>query len=861
MTGLETAFIALGTAVAKTACDVWMGNNKFLSGVSSALIGLGGDRLTKSREQRSFRRVWEQAADILSERLEPLIDKEFRDLAANEVLAAVEAVRTTFDVAELTEADLFAQDLDAGYLERFLRGQDPDRKDRAALSDSGALYDLLLKQSCAYLIETVQAMPIAASGSALAELLGRDRQILDELAKVLQRVPIRRGQDDFELNYRQLIANRLDHVEFFGATLEESSRRYSLSVAYLNLNVSGDFRFPGHNAAAPGPARVDQVLASTDRLFIRGEAGLGKTTLLQWIAVQCARQSFSGRLEPWNRMTPFFIPLRRHATGPLPTPELFLDEVGRNIAAEMPPGWAHRQLRSGQAIVLIDGVDELADDRREEVRSWLRGLAADFPLARYVVTSRPAAAPPTWLGGEKFTVAELEPMTRADVPVFIGRWHDAMRDQCTRDVERDDLDDCERQLKKAFGEHRHLRQLAGYPLLCALLCALNRDRGADLPKNRMELYDVALQMMLERRDSERRVSGGLALSRTDKKVLLRDIAYWLIRNDWTSAPSDRVRERIRTKLTSMAQVSADADAVYRLLLERSGLIREPVEGSTDFVHRSFQEFLAAEQAVENDDIGVLIANAYTDIWSEVVVMAAGHASFGQREELLRGLLDRSDGDDQRDALRLVAAACMETSPELSPQLRHLVREATAALLPPKTMEAAGVLARTGSFTLDLLARSTPIAENEVAATIRAAALIGDPAALSLIARFKRDTRNMVAVELYRAYDMFDAVEYTREVLVGSWQADTYMAVDDPEFIAILPMLKQLRHLSLSFDPHGPPVRLAFVCEMPTLVEIDLLSGRFDLSPLTGLPASITVRLSPQTVITARPGFGPTLTQL
>lgn len=857
MSGLETAFIALGTAVAKTACDVWMGNNKFLSGVSSALIGLGGDRLTRSREQRGFRRVWEQAADLLGERLQPLIDKEFRDLPRNEVLAAVQAVRDTFDNAKLTEADLFAQDLDAGYLEKFLRGQDPGRKERAGLSDAGALYDLLLKQSCAYLIETVQALPIATSPGAVAELLTRDRQILDELAKLLERVPIRRGEDDFELNYRQLIANRLDHVEFFGVTLEEATRRYPLSVAYLNLNVT----LPSQDSTAPGLARVDQALASTDRLFIRGEAGLGKTTLLHWIAVQCARRNFLGRLEPWNRMAPFFIPLRRHATGPLPSPEFFLDEVGRNIAAEMPPGWVHKQLRSGQAIVLIDGVDELADDRREEARTWLRNLVADFPRARYVVTSRPAAAPPTWLDRDKFTVAELEPMSRADVPVFIGRWHDAMRDQCTRPTERADLDECEQQLKKAFGEHRHLRQLAGYPLLCVLLCALNRDRGAALPKNRMELYDVALQMMLERRDSERRVTGTVNLSRTDQTILLRDIAYWLIRNGWTSAPSDRIRDRIQTKLASMAQIGADADTVYRLLLERSGLIREPVEGNTDFVHRSFQEFLAAEQAVENDDIGVLIRNAYTDIWSEVVVMAAGHATVRQREELLRGLLVRSDNDDHRDALRLVAAACMETSPELSPRLRHQVREATATLLPPKTMEAASVLARTGGFTLDLLARSTPIEANEVAATIRAAALIGDPAALSLIARYKKDTRNVVAMELYRAYERFDPIEYTTEVFAGSWRSNTDMAVDDPEFVKILPTLKQLKRVSLAFEPHAVPLRLTFVCEMPWLTEVVLLSGRFDLSPLTGLPASLTVRLSAQAVVTARPGFGPTLIQL
>lgn len=52
-----------------------------------------------------------------------------------------------------------------------------------------------------------------------------------------------------------------------------------------------------------------------------------------------------------------------------------------------------------------------------------------------------------------------------------------------------------------------------------------------------------------------------------------------------------------------------------------------------------------------------------------------------------------------------------------------------------------------------------------------------------------------------------------------------------------------------------------MCEMPWLAEVTLVSGRFDLSPLTGLPASLTVRLSSKAVVTTRPGFGPTLIQI
>ncbi len=64
--------------------------------------------------------------------------------------------------------------------------------------------------------------------------------------------------------------------------------------------------------------------------------------------------------------------------------------------------------------------------------------------------------------------------------------------------------------------------------------------------------------------------------------------------------------------------------VCRYLLERSGLIREPTPDRVDFIHRTFQDYLAGRAAVRADDIGALIAHAHNDQWRNVIVMAAGH---------------------------------------------------------------------------------------------------------------------------------------------------------------------------------------------------------------------------------------------
>ncbi|MDQ7907333.1 NACHT domain-containing protein [Phytohabitans sp. ZYX-F-186] len=830
MPGLEVAAISLGAAVARAACGVWLGDHRIAAEVGASVIDQAAERLTSARERRRFHRIWDEAAELVAERILAL--REPRDLPPNEREAAIHAVRETFEAARLTEDDLFKQDLDAGYLDRYLRAQDPGRAERAGLAEGAVrLYDLVLRECAAYAIEAVHALP-GAGLAGITELLRRDRQILDDIRAVLERLPERRGLHDFERDYRQLVANRLDQVEFFGVTLSESSRRYPLSVAYLSLTARAA-RAPGDLLGAD---QVERVLARSDRLFVRGQAGTGKTTLLHWIAVHSARGSFPERLTAWNGTVPFFLPLRRYAAAELPAPEAFLQEVGRHIAQEMAPGWVQRQLRSGRAIVLLDGVDELAEERRDEVKRWLTDLITAFPRARYVVTSRPAAAPEEWLAAAGFLAAELEPMTPTQVRAFAHRWHEAIRSGCTTEPERAEVTEQEERLLDALDHHRHLRQLAGYPLLCALLCALHRDRRGQLPGNRMELYEIALHMLLERRDRERRIDTQPVIGRTEQTLLLSDLAYWLIRNGWSDAARADAIDRLAAKLRAMPQVKAEPAQVYRVLLERTGLLREQVEGRVDFVHRSFEEYLAAKQAVDEGDFGVLRAHAHESQWHEVVVMAAGHASAAGREALLGGLLARARERDvprtHRDLLGLVALACLETSPERSPALERSIREATAKLVPPQGEAAARALGRAGPFAIDLLMASEPNNEYAAVLTIEAVRESGDPAALPLLARFGGDSRHSVVDALVRAWPHFDPEEYAARVLADSPLHAGELTVDDPSLLPALRWLRRLTHLTAAVSGPGG---LGFVRDLPALraLEVAASPGPLDLAPLAG----------------------------
>ena len=385
----------------------------------------------------------------------------------------------------------------------------------------------------------------------------------------------------FSVDYRRQVINRLDKMELFGATLSESSRRYPLTVAYLSLNLSPEVGTPKSKesklsiSAEEIDLTVEQTLTEGNRIFIRGEAGSGKTTLLKWIAVHSAYQDLPMQFDHWNRSVPFFIPLRRYANAELPSLNDFPDAVGRFISDEMPSGYVLNALRTGEATLLIDGLDEFPAGKRESA-PMAGDLISTFPDARYIVTSRPGAVAPGWLGPEGFGEYEMLPLTPSDIRAFVAHWHEAMRSATGDADEREELTEFQRLLIERITSRRHLRALAETPLLCALLCALHRDRRGQLPSDRMELSDVALEILLERRDAEHHVVAGAMLSRTEKTLLLQDITYWLIRNGWSDAERAQVIERIKGKLKHMAQISVSADAVYQALLERSGLIREPI---------------------------------------------------------------------------------------------------------------------------------------------------------------------------------------------------------------------------------------------------------------------------------------------
>ncbi|MEU9379307.1 NACHT domain-containing protein [Streptomyces sp. NPDC048255] len=697
------------------------------------------------------------------------------------VAAALTA--TLRSLGNLTLSDVEAVDLGPQAFARKLRAAAPS----TGLSrDAELFHDRLLDLACLHILHffTQRSTFVAAT------LMDQKQRLAEAIAKLdilVNRVHLPDARDAaFEERYLAYLAERHSALTIFGLDLAPGSSRWPLDAAYVSLEVNGPtpeaeagpvpeagpLQEPaeapeGAHVAEAGPASAagvevgparshlpaDQLFTEHKRVLLRGEAGSGKTTLCQWLAVRAAKDGEDGRI-------PFVLPLRSLTRNgeQLPDPRGFL--TGSPLAGEVPQGWENRVMGHGRALLLVDGIDEIPEAERPRARVWLAGLIAAYPNNHWLLTSRPSAVRQDWLAAEGFDEVLLTPMTPANVRAFVERWHTAaVTGSAVRDAA---LPELRTQLLHSVRTKPDLARLATNPLLCGMICALHRERRGFLPSGRKELYTAALSMLLHRRDRERDVPLP-EIAEEPQLQLLQRLAYWLIRNGRTEMDRSQAEDLIAAALPAVEEagrVLGTAPAVLKHLVERTGLLRAPTEETVEFVHRTFQDFLGARAALDEAGFGELASHAEADQWEDVIRMAVAQGRPLDREAVIRGLLATPSPRSV-----LLAFASLEYATELNPLLRREVEAAASALIPPQSLQAAYALGRVGPLVLDLLPGPEAASlEGLGYYTVVAAGSVGSDLAIPLLARYARHDSALVQSRLAEFWPRFDSRQYAEEVI-------------------------------------------------------------------------------------------------
>jgi formylglycine-generating enzyme required for sulfatase activity len=358
----------------------------------------------------------------------------------------------------------------------------------------------------------------------------------------------------------------------------------------------------------------------------------------------------------------------------------------------------NRAARAGQAIFLLDGLDEVPGGKgklfvRDCIERFAEGEIGK--LCRIVVTCRtrsydadykgrklhlfepsPAAArkpKPDATDREAATAFELAPFDDPKKKRFIGAWYKALPE--LGEVGPTEATQRLQVLEEAVCSPRNekLRELARNPLLLTVIAHLHSSqRDLKLPDNRAELFHDLIDLLLTRwaERHQRRTETGLAAGAgetlgellQDPGVtgfelehllqLVAELAHDHYRGGREHSliliPAETLRRRLVEQHhdpdTDLG--AAWAERVMNFIQFRAGLLNSPDGGENyDFPHSLLGEYLAAYHLARQRRSSDVVTNRVTTDgnWDEVVRLAAGHHIFVRKET--------------RDALDLAEELC------------------------------------------------------------------------------------------------------------------------------------------------------------------------------------------------------------
>lgn len=372
-----------------------------------------------------------------------------------------------------------------------------------------------------------------------------------------------------------------------------------------------------------------QAVETYSKLRVLGKSGVGKTTFLQYLAIQCNQSAFAANL------VPIFITLRNFAQESKVTNEFSLLKYIRHeflTSGISDASVIETLLNAGRVLLLLDGMDEVLKEQTNGVLSEVRRFSEKYHKNQFVAACRTATQKLRLRG---FTDVEIAPFTSEQIRAFAKKWFVTFTKTNIQDGQVESVQFIQ---KLDLDENWQFRQLVVTPLFLHLACWVFHGQEK-FPTKRTDFYKQALDLLLGKWDEAKgierdEVYRGFLLPQ--KVKLLSQIAAATFEQGQYFFEQRIVEQYIGDYIQNLTNVPMDveelqieSEAALKAIEAQHGLLAERARGIFSFSYLAFQEYFTARKIVASHNLEAfgqalegLVSHMTDPHWHEIFLLTA-----------------------------------------------------------------------------------------------------------------------------------------------------------------------------------------------------------------------------------------------
>lgn len=400
-------------------------------------------------------------------------------------------------------------------------------------------------------------------------------------------------------------------------------------------------------------------------LAIIGAPGSGKTTLLKYLTLSLTSDKYWPSHVARGRKLPVLLDLREQSESIRQDANLSLIQAIQDnlLKLNVPTSsaWWQRQLNKGRCLVMLDGLNEVANPRvRKDIVQWVATQMAAHGNNLFVITSRPHGYWENPLPDT--TVLEVQPFNHFQVSQFIDSWYraNAIKAQQSNDSRvHTNARESTKHLLQQLQTAPALYELSTNPLLLTMMATVHCYHLA-LPESRVDLCAAMCELLLGKYQQAREPDQ--ALTPHQKQQVLEPLAYHMMRHEAREAHATTACNSITDTLQRVSPTTS-ADVFLQQTGTTSGLLLERANGIYSFAHLALQEYLAARHIQLTQLEYVLVDRVGDSWWHETILLYAAQAD---ASSIVSACLDDRAGFNSL----VCAMEYLEEAREIQPQIHR-----------------------------------------------------------------------------------------------------------------------------------------------------------------------------------------------